>query len=198
MRRPRRRRCRSANLDFYYGKFQALKDVNLDIAERARHGVHRPVGLRQVDAAAHAEPHVFAVSRAARHRRDPLQRRRTSSTPAPTSTCCAPRSAWCSRSRRRFRCRSTTTSRSACASTRTCRQRGDGRARRVGADQGGDVGRGEGQAEAERHGAVRRPAAAAVHRARGGGQARGAAARRADLGARPDLDRQDRGADLAS
>ncbi len=28
--------------------------------------------------------------------------------------CCAPRSAWCSRSRRRFRCRSTTTSPSAC------------------------------------------------------------------------------------
>ncbi len=64
----------------------------------------------------------------------------------------------------------------------------DGRARRMGAHQGGDVGRGEGQAEAERHGALRRPAAAAVHRARGRGQARGAAARRADLRARPDLD----------
>ena len=32
--------------------------------------------------------------------------------------------------------------------------------------QGGAVGRGQGQAEAERHGALRRPAAAAVHRAR--------------------------------
>ena len=38
--------------------------------------------------------------------------------------------------------------------------------------QGGDVGRGEGQAEAERNGAFRRPAAAAVHRARRCGQAR--------------------------
>jgi ABC-type Fe3+ transport system permease subunit len=38
---------------------------------------------------------------------------RTSSIPASISTCCAPRSGWCSRSRRRSRCRSTTTSRSA-------------------------------------------------------------------------------------
>ena len=42
----------------------------------------------------------------------------------------------------------------------------------------------------------RRPAAAPVHRARGRGQARSAAAGRTDLGARPDLDREDRGIDL--
>ena len=89
--------------------------------------------------------------------RDPLRRAEHPRARTSTSTCCAPRSAWCSRSRRRSRCRSTTTSRSACASTRTCRARDDGRARRMGADQGGDVGRGEGQAEAER--AWRCPAA---------------------------------------
>ena len=122
--RGRRRVCAEPkmsirNLDFFYGKFQALKDINLDIAGATRHRVHRPVGLRQVDAAAHVEPHVFALSRPARDRRDHVQRPQHSRLAASTSTCCAPRSAWCSRSRRRFRCRSTTTSRSACACTRT-------------------------------------------------------------------------------
>ena len=49
--------------------------------------------------------------------------------------------------------------------------------------------------DAERLGPLGRPAAAPVHRARHRDPARGAAARRAVLGARPDLDRQDRGAD---
>ena len=52
------------DLDFFYGKFQALKGVNFDIAERRSHGVHRAIGLRQVDAAAHAEPDVLALSAA--------------------------------------------------------------------------------------------------------------------------------------
>ena len=47
----------------------------------------------------------------------------------------------------------------------------------------------------ERRRPLGRPAAAPVHRARHRHQARGAAAGRAVLGARPDLDRQDRGAD---
>jgi energy-coupling factor transporter ATP-binding protein EcfA2 len=68
--------------------------------------------------------------------------------------------------------------------------RRDGRARRVGAAQGGAVERGEGQAQAERPEPVGRPAAAPVHRPHRRGQARGAAARRADLGARSDLDRR--------
>ena len=73
--------------------------------------------------------------------------------------------------------------------------RRDGRAGRVGAEEGGAVERGQGQAGPERLGPVGRPAAAPVHRPRHRDQARGAAARRAVLGARPDLDRQDRGAD---
>ncbi len=50
----------------------------------------------------------------------------------------------------------------------------------------------EGQAEEQRAGPVRRPAAAAVHCARHRAQARSAAVRRADLGAGPDRHRQDR------
>ena len=38
-------------------------------------GLHRPVGLRQVHAAARAEPHVRPLSRPARHRPGPVRRR---------------------------------------------------------------------------------------------------------------------------
>ena len=54
---------------------------------------------------------------------------------------------------------------------------------------------GQGQAQPERLRPVGWPAAAAVHRARHRHPARGAAARRALLGAGSDLDRQDRGTD---
>ena len=63
------------NLNFYYGKFHALKNINLDIPEKQGHGLHRPVGLRQVDPAAHLQPHVRALSRAARRGRDHARRR---------------------------------------------------------------------------------------------------------------------------
>ena len=66
------------NLNFYYGGFHALKNINLDIPEKQGHRLHRPVGLRQVDPAAHLQPHVRALSRAARRRRDHARRRATS------------------------------------------------------------------------------------------------------------------------
>jgi hypothetical protein len=61
--RKRRRPCRAPpkvtvrDLNFYYGEHHALKKINLTLRE-PRHGVHRPVGLRQVDPAAHLQPHV--------------------------------------------------------------------------------------------------------------------------------------------
>ena len=57
------------------------------------------------------------------------------------------------------------------------------------------LGRGQGPAEAERARALRRTAAAPLHRPRARRRARGDPARRAGLGARPDLDRRDRGPD---
>ena len=59
--------------------FQALKNVTLDIPRTQGHGVHRALGLRQVDAAAHLQPHVRAVPRAARRGRDPAWTARTCS-----------------------------------------------------------------------------------------------------------------------
>ncbi|CAN0619836.1 protein of unknown function [Burkholderia multivorans] len=69
----------------------------------------------------------------------------------------------------------------------------------MGADEGGAVDRGEGQAEPERLRPLGRPATAPVYRARHRDPSGGAAARRAVLGARPDFDgphrRADRGAE---
>ena len=117
-RRPAPRRSTIRNLDFFYGDNRALKGISLSLYANKAHGLHRPVGLRQVHAAARAEPHVRPLSRPARHRRGAVRRRQHAARRRRTSTCCAPASAWCSRSRRRSRCRSTRTSPSASGSTR--------------------------------------------------------------------------------
>src|SRR5262245_45631217 len=70
-----------------------------------------------------------------------------------------------------------------------------GRAHRAGSHAGGLVGRGEGPAEGERPVALRRPAAAPLHRARHRGPAGRRADGRARVGARPDRDAGDRAAD---
>ena len=67
-------------------------------------------------------------------------------------------------------------------------EEGPRRARRARADERGALGRGQGPAQEERALALRRPAAAALHRARDRDRAGGAPARRAGLGARPDRD----------
>ena len=46
------------DLNFYYGKFHALKNINLDIPEKKSHRLYRPLGLWQIDLAAHLQPHV--------------------------------------------------------------------------------------------------------------------------------------------
>ena len=160
-----------------------------------RHRLHRPVGLRQVDPAAHDQPHVRPLSRPARRGRSaskaghPLPRESIPSR-------CAPRSAaWSSRSRPRSRCRSTTTSPSACACTKKLtRMQMDDRVEWA-PTKAALVGRGQGQAADYWHRAFRRPAATSVHCPWRRGQAACAAARRTDLGARPDLDHAHRGID---
>ena len=101
---------------------QALYDVDLDMPGAQGHGVHRPLGLRQVDAAALPQPHERPDRRRADHGRASARRRATSTTRASTSSSCASASAWCSRSRTRSRSRSTRTSPTACASPAIERQ----------------------------------------------------------------------------
>ena len=45
-------------LNFYYGQAHALKGRKPEPVRGSGDGVHRPIGLRQVDAAAGFEPHV--------------------------------------------------------------------------------------------------------------------------------------------
>ena len=186
-----------ANLDFYYGKFHALKNVNLDIAERRVTAFIGPSGcgkstlLRTLNRMYSLYPGQRATGEIRFNGQNVLESgvdlnmlRAKVGHGVPEADAVPDVDLRQHRVRR--------------AAVREPRPAGDGRARRMGADQGGDVGRSEGQAEAERDGAVGRPAAAAVHRARGLGQAGSAAARRADFGARSDFDGEDRGADHAS
>ena len=169
----RARRARTAKmsiraLDFFYGKFHALKNVNLDIAERQVTAFIGPSGcgkstlLRTLNRMYSLYPGQRATGEIlfnGANILDPgidlnMLRAKVGMvfqkpTPFPMSIY----------DNIAFGVRL----------YESLSPRRDGRARRMGADQGGDVGRGEGQAEAERHGAVRRPAAAAVHRARGRG-----------------------------
>ncbi len=101
------------NLNFFYGKFQGLKDVNLDIDERKVTAFIGPSGcgkstlLRTLNRMYSLYPGQRAEGDHQFLRPEHPGRR------SRTSTCCAPASAWCSRSPRRSRCRSTTTSPSA-------------------------------------------------------------------------------------
>ena len=81
------------------------------------------------------------------------------------------------------------------AAAREAEPGGDGRAGGVVAHPVGAVGGGQGPPQHAGVGAVGRAAAAALHRAHDRHAPRGDPARRADLGARPDLDAQGRGAD---
>ncbi len=157
-------------------------------------GAHRTVGLRQVDAAALPEPHERRDRQRDGRRQGPARRRRhqrarrrsgraadagghglPAAQPVPDDHL----------RQRRLRA----------ADPRHPQARRARRPRRGVADARGALGRGEGVAQEARVRALGRAAAAAVHRARAGDAARGAADGRARLGARPDLDAADRGHD---
>ncbi len=159
-------------------------------------GADRPVGVRQVDVPALHQPDERHDPDRARDRPHRDRRRTTSTTPRSTWCSCARASAWCSRSRTRSRSRSTRTSPTDPRSTASPSSKTD--LDEIVVDQpqeGGPVRGGEGPSDRLRHQPVRRPAAAAVHRARDRGQPGGDPDGRAVLGARPDRDRQDRGTD---
>ena len=185
-------------LSFFYGKFQALHDIDLDIHDRQITAFIGPSGcgkstlLRTLNRIYELYPGQRATGQVHARRAQPARPRRR------RESCCAPRSAWCFRSRRPFPMSVQDNISFGVAPLREALARRDGGARAVGAGKGRAVVRGQGQAAPGRHGAVGRAAAAPVHRARGRGQARGAAARRAGLGAGSHLDAEDRAAAIAS
>ena len=162
-------------------------------AAPADHRADRPVGLRQVDVHPLPEPDERPDPVRARGRLDRLPRPGPLRARTSTRCRCASGSGWCSRSRTRSRSRSTTTSPSArgCSAMKGDMDEIVERALRRGAR----LGRGQGPPEDERVRHVRRPAAAAVHRARAGHGAGRAADGRAVLRARPDLHGPHRGPD---
>ena len=178
----------------YYGAFRAVRDVDLDdrAATRsprssARRAAASRTVLRCLNRMNDLIPGARVEGKVALPRRRPLRPARS------TRSRCAAASAWCSRSRTRSRSRSTTTSPTARRST--AMQGQPRRHRRAGAARRRAVGRGQGPAQERRPGPVRRPAAAAVHRPRHRGRARGDPDGRAVLGARPDRHRPHRGPD---
>ena len=183
------------DLDFYYGKAHALKRRQPRRARERGDRDHRSFGLRQVDAAAHHQPHLRALSRAARRparSSSTAQRARArlsavgSSPPRRHGVPEADAVRLVDPQQRRFR-------------ALLLRAALEGRARRPHrgrAATGGAVGRGQGQARPAARlslsgGQQQRLCIARAIAVRPGDPA----ARRGDLGARPDLDRQDRGAD---
>ena len=188
-------RWRSAACRFFYGKFQALNDINLDIHDRQITAFIGPSGcgkstlLRTLNRIYELYPGQRATGRIMLGGRNLLDRADDVNllrakigmvfqkpTPFPMSV----------QDNIALRRRA----------VREAVARRDGGARAMGAREGGALGRGQGQAAPGRHRAVRRAAAAPVHRARGGGEARGAVARRARLGAGSDLDAEDRAVDV--
>ncbi len=125
------------NLNFFYGQSKALKDINLPLytgrvmAFIGPSGCGKSTLLRILNRMYDLYPNQRAEGEVLLDGEDIL--------PSRISTCCAPASAWCSRSRRRFRCRSTRISRSASGFMRSCPSRSSTGAsrRRCGAPRSG-------------------------------------------------------------
>ena len=176
-------------LDFYYGKAQALKHVNLDVPANAVTAIIGPSGcgkstlLRIINRIYELYPEQHATGEVLHRRREHAR------SDAIRCRTCAARSAWCSRSRCRSRSSIHENVAFALALSRAAVESRDRRPRRGRAAPGRAVGRGQGQAQARAlslsGGQQQRLCIARAHR----GAARSAPARRADLGARPDLDR---------
>ena len=188
------RRSRSATSISSTATSKALKNISLPLYAEQGDGLHRPVGLRQVDAAARPQPHVRPLSQPARRGRGAVRRREHPLAQAGSQPAARPHrhgvpeaDAVPDVDLREHRLRHP-----------ALREAAASRAGRPGRDRAAPrraVGRGQGQAQRQRPEPLRRPAAAPVHRAHRRGAARGDPVRRAVLGARSDLDRQDRGAD---
>ena len=181
-----------ADVNVYYGKAHALKNVSMEVRENAGDRVHRALGLRQEHVHPLLRPDERPHSRRAHRRHHPVPRAR------PLRRRDRPgRGAQADRhglpeaepvpevDLRQHRIRAT-------------RARPEGRPRRAcraGAQARRAVGRGQGQAQGQRLRPLGRSAAAALHRAVHRGRPGRHPHGRALLGARSDLDGRDRGSD---
>ena len=153
------------NLNFYYGRFQALKNINLDIPEHKVTAFIGPSGcgkstlLRTFNRMFELYPEQRAEGEIMLDGENILTSKDDVSADPRQGRHGVPEAdAVPDVDLRQHRLRR--------AAVRDAVARRDGRARRMGAEEGRAVERGQGQARPERLGPVRRPAAAAVHRAR--------------------------------
>ena len=180
-------------LSCFYGAFRAVRDISLQVPQQPDHGHHRPVRLRQEHGAAMLQPDERPDHGRTDRGSDPVPRRRPLRRRRRPGRGAAPDRHGLPEAEPVPEERSTTTSPSVRASPAS---RGrHGRAGRALAAPRRPVGRGQGQAQAARHGALRRPAAAALHRAGDRRRAGGDPDGRAVLRPRPDRHAADRGAD---
>ena len=193
-RRPDRGKSRPARPQFLLRQSACPQRCRSVALRGAGDGVHRPVGLRQVDAAQGAQPHVRPLSRPARRRRgDARRREHPLARPRPQSSALAGRNgvpeadAVSDDDLREHRLR-----RSPLRETAEVRTRRSGR---IGAAPRRALDRGQGQIERQRPQPLRRPAAAPVHRPHSGDQPGSDPVRRAGLRPRSDLDGENRRTD---
>ena len=167
-------------------------------AGRRGHRADRPVGLRQVDVPADAQPHARAHPRRRPRRQDPARRRRTSTPPGMRAQQIRLRVGMVFQKPNPFPAMSIREN--VLAGLKLARIGCDDKdgARRGVARAGQPLEGGARPARPAGRRAVRRPAAAALHRPQPGRAAQRAADGRAVLGARPDLDPAGRGDDRTS
>ena len=185
------------NLNFYYGANQALKNINLPIPERQVTALIGPSGcgkstfLRCFNRMHDLQPDTRYEGSIMLHpgQREPRRHGRRPDRSAHAHRHGVPEAESVPEDR------SSRTSRTACDCA-ACSNRADAGERVEKALRGAAIWD-EVKDRLQRFGAgaVRRPEAAPVHRARAGDRAGDPAVRRADVGARPDRDREDRGAD---
>ena len=185
------------NVNFYYGSFRALTDITMDFEKNRVTALIGPSGcgkstlLRLLN-------RMNDLIDGTRVEGESSSKGRTSTAPTWTPSISAGGSAWSSRSRTRSRNRSSTISptvRGSPASATRIELEA-----LVGAEPeaGRPVGRGEGHPGPIGHGALRRPAAAALHRPGARHETGRPPHGRAHIGAGPHLDGQDRGTDPGS
>ncbi len=110
---PSAAQVRRAAPGFLLRQRAALKDINLRLGDRSITAFIGPSGCGKSTLLRVLQPHVRAVSRASRRQARCCWMARISSSPRSTWRSCGSGSAWCFRSRRPFRCRSSTMSPSA-------------------------------------------------------------------------------------
>ena len=196
-RRAARRRSRRSDVNLYYGDFQAVEGRDDDDRAEQGDGADRLLRLRQDDLPALAQPHARADARRAASTATSASTARTSTARGIDPVAVRRLIGMVFQQPNPFPTMSIYDNVAAGLNFNAGKitQGRQGRGRRAPPARRPPLGRGQRPPRPARLRPLRRPAAAALHRPRDRGRARGAADGRALLGARPGGDAGDRGPD---